>query len=103
VLTLAPATITATAAPSGLTATAVSKSQINLARTDNATNEDGFAIERSTDRTNFAALATVGPNVRAYANTGLPAYRLFYYRVRAFRTGVNSPYSNVASARTLRQ
>lgn len=99
-----PAPTAAPAAPSDLSATAVSKSQINLSWTDNSANEDGFSIRRSTDGTNFAALATVGPNVRAYANTGLPAYRLFYYRVRAFRTGgVNSPYSNVASARTLRR
>ena len=34
------------AAPTNLTATAVSRSQINLAWTDNATNEDGFRIER---------------------------------------------------------
>jgi len=35
------------AAPSGLSATAVAKTQINLSWTDNANNETGFKIERS--------------------------------------------------------
>ena len=37
---------TAPAAPTNLTATAVSSTQINLAWTDNASNETGFAIEQ---------------------------------------------------------
>ena len=50
------------AAPSNLTATAVSTSQIKLSWTDNATNEDGFRIERckGSTCTNFAQIATVG-------------------------------------------
>ena len=53
------------AAPTNLVATAVSKSQINLTWTDNATNETGFRIERckGSTCTNFAQIATVGANV----------------------------------------
>ena len=57
------------AAPTNLTASAVSRTQINLAWTDNASNEDGFKIERckGSTCTNFAQIATVGANVTAYS------------------------------------
>ena len=40
--------LTAPASPNGLTANAISSSQINLKWTDNSNNEDGFKIERKT-------------------------------------------------------
>src|SRR4029077_19099293 len=52
------------AAPSGLTATAVSSSQINLNWTDNSTNETGFKVERSVNNQTFSQIATVGVNVK---------------------------------------
>ncbi|MGD0650215.1 MAG: fibronectin type III domain-containing protein [Verrucomicrobiia bacterium] len=88
-------------APSALTATPVSSSQINLSWTDNANNEDGFKIERSTDGTNFTQIATVTTNVTAYSNTGLSPNTTYWYRVRAYNAGGDSPYSNQASATTL--
>src|SRR5207249_4021036 len=54
-------------APANLTATAVSSTQVNLAWTDNSTNEDGFKIERSTDGVTFTQIATVGVNVTIYS------------------------------------
>ncbi|MBI5384526.1 MAG: fibronectin type III domain-containing protein, partial [Verrucomicrobia bacterium] len=94
------AILTPPAAPSGLTATAASSSQINLAWTDNANNETGFAIERSTDNVTFTSIASVGANVTAYANTGLSASTTYYYRVRASNAAGNSAYSATASATT---
>ena len=41
-------------APSSLTATAASSSQINLAWTDNSTNETGFKVERATSASGLA-------------------------------------------------
>ena len=87
-------------APTNLSATAVSPSQIDLAWTDNSTNEDGFQVEQSTDGTNFTRVATVGPNINAYSNTGLQPATLYHYRVRAFASEQNSDYSNTARAST---
>jgi acid phosphatase type 7 len=90
-------------APSGLTAVAVAKTRINLAWTDNSTNETGFKIERSTNGTSFTQIATVAANVQSYASTGLKGARKYYYRVRAYNGTVNSAYSNVADATTPRR
>ncbi|MDZ7269295.1 MAG: S8 family serine peptidase, partial [candidate division KSB1 bacterium] len=89
------------AAPSGLTATAVSSSQINLAWTDNSTNETGFKIERATTSGGpYTQIATTAANVTTYSNTGLSPSTTYYYRVRATNEGGDSGYSNEASATT---
>jgi len=89
------------AAPGALTATAVSQMQINLAWTDNSNNEDGFKIERSPNgNSSWTQIATVGPNVTTYSNTGLTKNTRYYYRVRAYNVLGNSAYSNTANART---
>jgi hypothetical protein len=89
------------AAPSGLTANGVSTSQIDLAWIDNASDEDGFKIERSSDGVNFSQIAIVGANATTHSNTGLPSGASYTYRVRAYNSGGDSPYSNTASAMTL--
>jgi len=96
------ASVPAPSAPSLLGATAVSTSQINLSWTDNAGNEDGINIERCTGATctNFAQVASLGPNTTSYQNTGLAASTTYRYRVRAFNAGGSSPYSNIAAATT---
>jgi predicted phage tail protein len=90
------------AAPSGLTAVAVSNSQINLAWTDNSANEDGFKIERSLNGSAWTEIGTVTRNVTSYASTGLSANKTYYYRVRAYNMLGNSAYSATASAKTLK-
>ena len=87
-------------APTGLAATAVSATQINLSWTDGSSNEDGFRIERSTDGTNFSEMVVVGANVISYANTGLTGGTTYYYRARSYNAAGNSGYSNAASATT---
>ena len=88
-------------APSGLNATAVSSSQINLTWSDNSTDETGFKIERKTGINGvWMQIATVGANVTSYSNTGLVANTSYYYRVRSYNTPGNSGYSNEASQTT---
>lgn len=87
-------------APTNLTATAVSSSQIGLAWADNSSNESGFKVERSANGTDFSEVATVGPNVTSYTDGGLGANTIYYYRVRAFNAAAVSAYSNTASTRT---
>lgn len=88
------------AAPSGLLATAVSKTQINLSWTDNASNESGYLIERSLNGTSFTQIAVTAANVRTYSNTGLAGNKTYYYRVRATNAAGSSAFSNTASAKT---
>ncbi len=93
------------AAPTGLAATAISKSQINLTWMDNTSDETGFYIERCKGATctNFARIATVGANVTAFNNTGLAKGTTYRYRVQAYNASGISAYSNIAAATTLRR
>jgi len=91
----------APAAPSALSATAVSASRINLSWTDNSGNETGFKIERKTGAGGtYSQIATVGANVTAFGNVGLSAATQYFYRVRATGAGGDSGYSNEANATT---
>jgi predicted phage tail protein len=92
-------------APSNLIATTISRSQINLAWTDNSGNETGFKIERckGSTCTNFTQIATVGAGVTSYSNTGLTRNTTYRYRVRAYNASGNSAYSNIAAATTPRR
>ena len=94
---------------SNLIATAVSSSQIDIAWTDNSTNEDGFKIECKTEvptdetKTNwvwteYTEIATVGAGITSYSHTGLVSSRPYTYRVRAFNAAGDSDYSIEATA-----
>jgi hypothetical protein len=90
--------------PTGLKATAVSASQINLTWTDNSSNEDGFIIQRAPDNGgvagSYGTVGTVGPNVTTYADTNLTETTRYWYRVQAFQGTNNSIASNETSATT---
>ncbi|MGI8907379.1 MAG: fibronectin type III domain-containing protein [Candidatus Sumerlaeaceae bacterium] len=89
-------------APSALGATAISSTQINLAWTDNSTNEANFVVARgSASGGPYTDIATLGANVTSYSNTGLTAATTYYYVVRATNAGGASANSNQASATTL--
>ena len=89
-------------APSGLVATAKSRSQITLTWTDNSTNEANFVLERSLDKVTFTAVATLAANATSYTNSSLTANKLYYYRIRTVNAYGSSDYSNTASATTLK-
>jgi hypothetical protein len=92
---------TTVAAPTSLSATAASSSQINLSWTDNATNATGYSVERSMDGATWGQVASLGATNTAYSDTGLTSGSSYYYRVRAFDGTIASSYSNQASATTL--
>jgi hypothetical protein len=86
----------APSAPSNTNAVAVSKSQIDVSWRDNATNETGFEVDRSTTGPGgaFVVLTTTGANVTASGDGGLTALTQYCYKVRAFKTtGRNTSYS----------
>lgn len=71
--------------------------QIAIAWSDNALNEDGFAIERRVQSGGtFTQLVLVGPNAAAYIDSGVVAGTAYCYRVRAYNTVGASGYSNEA-------
>lgn len=88
------------AAPSSLTATTLSSTQINLGYADESDNETQFSIERSPDNTTWAQIAVVGSNIEAYANTGLSPSTTYYYRVKACNSAGCSAPSSVSSDTT---
>jgi len=90
----------APAAPTGLTATAMSATQVDLSWNDNSSNEDGFAIERKTGAGAYAEIATVVAQTRNYSDTEVSPATAYTYRVRAYNEIASSGYSNEASATT---
>jgi FtsP/CotA-like multicopper oxidase with cupredoxin domain len=91
---------TGPAAPTNLTATAVTSDQIDLSWTDKSDDEDWFAIERSLDGSSFSQIGTtVVPNVESFSDTGLDASTTYYYRVAAENNDGKS-YSLTESATT---
>ena len=88
--------------PTSLSATAISSSQIGLTWTDNSSSESGYTIEHSpVDNLHYTEVATVGPNVTAYSDTGLSGGTKYYYRVRAYNANTISGYSSEKNATTL--
>ncbi len=94
---------TAPSAPTNLSATAISASQIDLswtASTDNV-GVTGYRVERcqGSGCTNFVQIAT--PSGPSYADAGLAAGTTYRYRVRASDAAGNlSGYSSVVAATT---
>ncbi len=94
----APTPTPAPTVPANLTAT-LGTGQIKLAWADNATNEDGFRIERSTDNLTFSQVASLAANIVSYSDTNATVAGTTYsYRIVAYNAAGNSAYSNVAAA-----
>lgn len=96
-------TYAAEPAPTGLTATPVSWSEVALAWNENITNEAGFVLERMTGPTGaWTTVITTGPDVTRVASWGLAPATDYSFRIRAFfADGSNSPYATASPVTTL--
>ncbi len=82
-------------APTNLSGSVISTNQINLSWTDNATNEDGYKVERKTGNGNYAVIGSMGANLSTYSDLGLTTNTAYTYRVYAYNSAGNSlQYSN---------
>jgi len=90
------------AAPNNLTATALTRGSIGLKWTNGTTDQTEVQIERCTGSscTNFTQVAVVAGTATTFTDSGLAKRTTYRYRVRAHSALGNSPYSNIASART---
>lgn len=93
--------VTTITAPSGMTPTANSSTQITVNWTDNSNNETGFQVERKTGTGAFAQVGQVAAGVTTYVDSnGLTPSTTYTYRVRAFNATTTSDYTPEASATT---
>jgi phosphodiesterase/alkaline phosphatase D-like protein len=94
------ATTQALTAPTGLGATTVSASRVDLAWTDNSLNETGFVVERATNAQFTGAVALPAETGTSRSDTGLDPNQDYWYRVRAHHANGSSAWSNAATAKT---
>jgi formylglycine-generating enzyme required for sulfatase activity len=89
-------------APSELTATQQSTSQIDLTWSDNSDNEEAFELQRKKE--SGGTYATIDNNIAAgttgYQDVGLDSETGHYYRIRAVNSVGESSWSNEASDTT---
>lgn len=88
-------------APTGLTASSVSSSQLSLSWQHSGTGITGFKIQRKTGSSgNWSQVGQAGASVRTYADGGLSPDTTYYYRVAATNGSSDSGFSNEANSTT---
>ena len=88
--------------PSVLTATAVSGSQVQLSWINNASDNLGYHVYRSTSAdTGWTLIQTINsPGTTTCLASGLSPSTVYYFRVSAFNPTGDSSFANTASTRT---
>jgi hypothetical protein len=97
----ATAVVLPPSAPTGLTATARSSTEIELRWNDNANNEVGFEVQMSLYGVNFGVIATLGANARSHLDTSRSPFTLYSYRVRAYNSAGYSAFAGPVAGGTL--
>jgi fibronectin type 3 domain-containing protein len=99
--TYSPTASTLPAAPSALTGTVISGSEIDISWTNNANNATSFLIDRSSDGTTFSQIASVSATVTTYHDTSLSPGNTYYYEVQASNAAGFSAFSNIFQESTV--
>ena len=86
--------------PATLAITATAPTSVSFTWVDNAFNETGYEVERSSPGENFTKVAELAANSSAYIASGLRENTAYSFRVRAMNNAGPSPYSNTATATT---
>jgi len=82
------------AAPTGLTVSLTTVTNVDLTWTDNAGNENGFKVEKSSDNINYLVVATLVADTTSYSDTSITTENTYYYRVKAYNNDGDSSASN---------
>ena len=89
--------------PTGLTATAISSSRIDITWRDNSHNETGFRIgRRQNGSAEWVEVGTTAANVNTFSDAGLEPDTTYRYRVQAFNSAGGSAFSPESVAKTLK-
>lgn len=89
--------ISAPAAPSSLSASALSADSVRLVWADNSIDEAGLKVERSGNGVEFVEIATLAAGTTAFTDTGLTPRMTYWYRVQAFNSAAHSEFSATVS------
>ncbi|MCV9388740.1 glycoside hydrolase family 9 protein [Reichenbachiella ulvae] len=88
--------------PTQLSATALSESEIQIQWMDNSTSETDYVIERAMQENgDFVAIATLEANSTNYIDSELQPETVYYYRVKAINSTLQSSYSEKVFVSTL--
>lgn len=87
-------------APTDLVATPSSTSQLDLVWTDNASDEDGYKVYRSTDGASYSEIDDIAADSTSYADTTVTAGTTYYYKVAAYN-GAGEAESGADATNTL--
>ncbi|PIT92362.1 MAG: hypothetical protein COU08_02560 [Candidatus Harrisonbacteria bacterium CG10_big_fil_rev_8_21_14_0_10_42_17] len=82
------------AVPNKLQAGPLTANQMVLKWSDNADNESGYRIERSSDGEGFVQIAMVPADSTEYEDSRVEPNKNYTYRIRAFNRSGNSEYSS---------
>jgi len=87
-------------APSGLTAGVLKYNEVNLSWVDNADDEAGFRIYRSTSGAAFEQIADVAQNYNSFADVTVLPEQSYSYRIAAYSEFGESDSSNTVQVNT---